>query len=319
MARDLHDGAMPARVPLPSEFSKRPFTPAEGRARGLGADRMRGPDLARPFHGVRVGSGSTLEGLSLCHAYAKRAPRAHFFSHVTAALLWRVPLPRELEATRELHVAVMKPSALPRAAGVRGHRLGDGDAQIVHRHGLRVVDAATTWRQLGAVLEHADLVAAADHLVLNPHKSDGDQRPFVSLSVLAERALRFRGPGGVALRAAIGSVREGVESRTETHLRLLLVRSGLPEPELGQDIFDSRGRWLARVDMVYLSERVIVEYDGEQHRTDSAQYEKDLRRVERLRENGWTVIQVRKAGLYVDPQGTIRRIARALQAGGGAG
>ncbi|MFB2597247.1 endonuclease domain-containing protein [Herbiconiux sp. P17] len=113
-------------------------------------------------------------------------------------------------------------------------------------------------------------------------------------------------------------MREGAESRPESHLRLLLVGAGLPEPELNQEIFDSAGRWVARVDMVYRSERVIVEYDGDHHRTDPVQYEKDLRRVETLRDNGWTVIHVRKSGLYRTPAETLSRVTRALSVSRGA-
>jgi hypothetical protein len=98
----------------------------------------------------------------------------------------------------------------------------------------------------------------------------------VTLDELADRASGFRAEGGRALRQAIADIRQGAESRPESHLRLLIVGAGLPEPELNQEIHDPTGRLLARVDMLYRFERVIVEYDGAQHRTDDRQYEKDL-------------------------------------------
>jgi very-short-patch-repair endonuclease len=60
-----------------------------------------------------------------------------------------------------------------------------------------------------------------------------------------------------------------------------------------------------------------VEYDGEQHRTDDRQYEKDLRRLEHLRELGWTVVVVRRSGLYSRPAETVHRIAAALRSAAG--
>lgn len=136
----------------------------------------------------------------------------------------------------------------------------------------------------------------------------------MSLADLTERAQRFAGPGGRALRSAIRDVREGSESRPESHLRLLIARAGLPEPELNQTLHDVRGMRPPRVDMLFRSSRLVIEYDGDQHRTDPRQYEKDLRRIEAIREAGYTVIQVRSSGLYGDPAGTIARISRALAA-----
>ncbi|MFB2597246.1 hypothetical protein ACEXQE_05575 [Herbiconiux sp. P17] len=129
---------MPRRVPVPQELLARPFSVVEGRAAGLGSERLRGPDLARPFHGTRVEASTPVSLFGLCDAYARRAPESHFFSHVTAALLWRVPLPRRVRSQAELDVAVQKPDALPRANRVRGHRLGDAGLRVIERKGLRV-------------------------------------------------------------------------------------------------------------------------------------------------------------------------------------
>jgi very-short-patch-repair endonuclease len=38
--------------------------------------------------------------------------------------------------------------------------------------------------------------------------------------------------------------------------------------------------------------KVGVEYDGDQHRSDRAQYVKDIRRLEMLERKGWIVIRV---------------------------
>ncbi|WP_291039420.1 DUF559 domain-containing protein [Herbiconiux sp.] len=308
---------MPRRVALPDPLIGRAFTVAEARSAGLGEGRLRSADLVRPYHGVRARAPDVSTTSALAAAYQRRAPASHFFSHLTAARLWRVPLPRG-DAAHPLDVAVLKPEGLPRSAAVRGHRLVPQGVEVTERFGLRVADAASTWCQLGALLGHDDLVAAADHLVLRPAFPEaGDARPYVELTDLAERASSYRSPGAALLRRAIGDVRQGVESRPETHLRLLIVRGGLPEPEPGAAVLDSRGAFVARVDLLYRELRVIVEYDGEQHRTDDRQYEKDLRRLEHLRELGWTVVVVRGSGLYRHPAETVRRIAAALGSAAG--
>ena len=53
----------------------------------------------------------------------------------------------------------------------------------------------------------------------------------------------------------------------ETLLRLLIVLSGLPEPDTNVSIRDSRGEPLVRLDLAYPSARVAVEYDGDHHLT----------------------------------------------------
>ena len=98
----------------------------------------------------------------------------------------------------------------------------------------------------------------------------------------------------------------------ETALRLLLIRAGLPEPELNQELFDDRGRWIGRFDMVYRDARVIVEYDGDQHRTSTTQYELDISRIDRAIAAKWRVVRVRARGIHVSPAHTIRRVREAL-------
>lgn len=306
-------GRMPKHVPLPDRFERAAFSTRDGADAGLGRERLRGPDLQRPFSGVRIPTSSPLTLRRMCAAYLLRSPDGHLFSQVTAARLWRMPLPRRLETVRPLDVAVVKPRAIPRANGVHGHRLAERDLQVVRRFGMPVTDALSTWCRLGSVLSHDDLVAAGDHLVLDPRIAEpGGRRPYVGLDQLRAGALRYRGPGALAIRSAARDVRSGAESRRETLLRLLLVRGGLPEPELGQEIRDGTGTPLGYADMLYRNQRVIVEYDGDQHRNDFDQFEKDAVRLDSFRRAGHYVVQVRKKGLGSRRHETVRRVAEAL-------
>ena len=71
-----------------------------------------------------------------------------------------------------------------------------------------------------------------------------------------------------------------------------LVRSGLPEPEVNVPIVDASGKRIAIGDLVYPSSKVLVEYDGEQHRTDDRQYARDVVRLNRIAAEGWLTIRV---------------------------
>jgi very-short-patch-repair endonuclease len=103
-----------------------------------------------------------------------------------------------------------------------------------------------------------------------------------------------------------------VRSPRETRLRLLVLDSGLPEPEINYWIYDDRGRFLTESDLVYPREKVVLEYEGDHHRTDVKQWRKDIARRESLEDAGWRVIRVSADDLDLYPDRLITRIRRAL-------
>ena len=111
-------------------------------------------------------------------------------------------------------------------------------------------------------------------------------------------------------------MRLGAESAKETELRLELILSGLPEPECGVAIHRATGAWIGWFDLVWPRWRVVVEYDGDQHRTSRQQYERDQRRAEALAEEGWTLVRIRASGLGSAAPTTVARVRRALVAAG---
>lgn len=234
------------------------------------------------------------------------------FSHVTAARLWGIPLPSEFDAGEPLHVTTRAPGTRMRGAGVVGHTVAH-DAEFAVRHGFRVTGAADTWLALEPILCDVDLVAAGDHLVLTPHYPRADEtRPIITLRDLLEAASLYTGRGARRLRRLASLVRDGAESRRETVLRLALRRHGLPEPDLNHEVFDEAGRFIGRADMIYPDWRVIVEYDGDHHRTDARQYDRDMLRRDAFMAAGYRFISTRAPGLAAAPT----RVESALHAAG---
>lgn len=292
------------RIPLPHPLVTRPFRIAEARSEGIGPERLRGPDLARPFYGVR-----SLHPADSARAFVPLLRPGDRFSHVTAARLWPLPLPA---AVHELHVATPRPRNAHRGEGVIGHLSAVSTATA--RHGFPLSDPLALFIELATLLDEDDLVAVGDALVLEPALLDpSDVRPWITLDDLRAGCLAARAHGVRRARRAAAKVRQGAESPMETYLRLLLVRAGLPEPELNQELFDARGRWIGRFDMVYREARVIVEYDGDQHRTSTTQYERDISRIDRAIAARWTVVRVRARGIHVVPGETVRRVREALE------
>jgi very-short-patch-repair endonuclease len=242
--------------------------------------------------------------LERCAAYSALMPPWAFFSHRTAGRIHGVPLPGR-EVDELLHVCVYKPERAPRAEGIAGHHATLGTTDTVTRFGWSVTSPAHTLRQLAAELSLDQLVVVGDALVARA-------RPLCTLQQLADLLPAAEGMrGAVTLREALRLIRVGSESPMETRLRLLLVRGGLPEPALNVDIRDRRGRFVARGDLVYEKERVVVEYDGDQHRSERAQYERDVDRLEQLGDEGWRVIRVLHHHMAA-PHAVVARVRAAL-------
>lgn len=96
-------------------------------------------------------------------------------------------------------------------------------------------------------------------------------------------------------------------SAMETRLRLFLIDLGLTgfQPQY----------WIPglpyRVDFAYPESKIIVEYDGAGHR-DAAQHAYDVRRLNRLRAAGWSVISVTATLFYRRPRELASQLRAAL-------
>lgn len=306
------------RQPLPAHLPTS-FSVASARAAGVTASRLRSADLRAPFHGVRVradarASSSAEEVLAdAAHAYAKRMPVGHFFSHVAAAVLWGLPLPLEVIAGRALDVCVHAPRRAPAGRGVVGHAVVPALAHVVRHpvHGIALSTPASTWAMLAVVMRNdRDLVAVADAVIRAPmHRSD--PAPLATRVQLEAAVAAGRRVGAARLRAVLPRAIPRSRSRAETWLRLILVDAGLPEPEANVDVVEA-GVWLGQVDLGYPALRVALEYEGEHHLTDPRQWAADIARYDRLAESGWRVIRVTKAEVFGRTDDLVERVRRAL-------
>ncbi|RFA09642.1 hypothetical protein B7R54_10740 [Subtercola boreus] len=267
---------------------------------------------------MRVSDGIAPPGiLGRCLEYAPRLRPGQYFSHETAALLWNLPLPGAGRSQATLDVSAdadrTKP---PTARGVRGHAIRDDRVRVLALGGLPVEDPVSAWLHLARMLSRNDLVVVGDALVFRPRfPRSSDARPYSDLGDLAARVGSYRGRGKLTLASALRLVREGVESPMETRLRLLLLMHGLPEPQVNVDLFDETGRFAGRADLYYPRQRVVVEYDGEQHRLSRATYLADQKRLARLRRICSDVIRVTVDGLRSEAHLTVADVRAALAVG----
>jgi hypothetical protein len=277
-------------------------------------------ELARPFHGVRVGgsSGRRDHGvLDRCSDLRVVLPPGCAFSHLTAAQLWGFPLPQRFEDTR-LHV--LTPGPVPvRRAGVVGWVRGEKWEMSLHQ-GLPITTPADTWAMLAMMTQDRGgrftrewLVAVGDFLVSGRRTKWGREPALASLEDLAEAA-RVHGSrrGAASLGWALPRVRRPVDSPRETLLRLGLVAARLPEPVVQPPIHTAVG--VRHPDLGYLAERVLLEYLGDVHRTDPHTWRKDLTRIQLFEDAGFRTILVGADDISpTGMPGLATRVRRALR------
>lgn len=287
------------RIPLPRELHGSAIRTSTSGDHGLTRARLRGPDVQHPFHGVSAHGLDLTDVRARCLALLPVMTDGQVFSHTTALAIHGSPLPA---LPPDLHVAVAFPRTPPRRPGVLGHSLTRAPALLLD--GMPVSPAAEAWAQSAALLDRDDLVAVADHLLLRGEPA--------TAKTLAALAAQWQGrPGGARLRWAAARVRPGVRSRPETHLRLLLVRSRLPEPVVAHPVVVSGGLVL-HPDLAYPQQRLALEYEGFDHFTAASRIEADIERRELLAEASWRTIRVTAPQLYGDPARLVARVRRHL-------
>lgn len=295
-------------TPLPKDLAGTAFRTKDAERLGVGGKRLRSRDLVRPFAGVRA-PASPSDVPSLCAAYASKMSPNEFFSHVTAAVLHDMWLPLDLELRMTLDVSVVKPARAPRDRRVIGHHLVPRPGLVVVQHGFRVAAPVETWCQLATVLPRTPLVVAGDSLV-----AKGRPGAEALLGRLREAAADGDRPFAKRIASAAAAIRSGSRSAGESTLRRLLVEAGLPEPEMNAVLLDDRRRFLGEVDLLYRAQKVVIEYEGDYHRTDKAKWRSDVVRYERMQDAGYRVIRVTADDLEDRPAETVARVRAALAA-----
>lgn len=300
------------RLSLPPDLGLR-FSVAQATTQGVGRARLRSPDLTRPFHGVRVVGSESLTHVDAVRAYATRMTANTFFSHLSAAVCWGLPIPESL-LSGDVDVAVLAPRRAPEGRGVRGRvvRAAHVSVQRHPRFDIPLSSPASTWAQLASVIGHPyDLVAIADALVRGPQHRN-DPPPLATLEQLECAVSAGRRVGVRELRRALPRIRGGVSSRPETWLRLTIVDAGLPEPVPAHVVRDADGRFAARLDLAYPAASLGLEYEGEHHLADRGQWYRDIERYERLADLGWRIVRVTAADLFAHPGALAKRVREAL-------
>jgi very-short-patch-repair endonuclease len=158
------------------------------------------------------------------------------------------------------------------------------DDEQVLLGGVKVTTSARTALDVACRYPVVKAVATIDSL------ARATDLKMADVDLLAER---YKGRRGIRrAHIALSLVDAGAESPRETWLRLLLIRAGFPRPQTQVPVYDEYGQLVAVLDMGWEQLKLAVEYDGDHHRTDRRQFNKDIRRGEALTELGWIDVRV---------------------------
>src|SRR5258708_6592420 len=219
--------------------------------------------------------------------FARRMPAGAAFSGYTAA--WRHGL--DVAPCNPIEVTIANPFGIPRRAGAKVRRADLAAGEIVIRKDLPATPAIRTAVELAGRNPLTEAVVIAD-LALHAR--------LVTVAQLRTHVAAHPRARGIArVRRVLDFVEPKAESAMETRLRMLLVLAGLPRPQVQVPLCDNEGRWLGRPDLLYRDQRLVLEYDGGNHRERLVD---DDRRQNRLIGSGLRILPFTPAYVYVAPE-----------------
>jgi very-short-patch-repair endonuclease len=219
-----------------------------------------------------------------------RLPPGSAFAGPTAA--WLLGLP--LDPLNPIDVIVPVTSGVRSRAGLNVRHCTLEQAAVVISKGLAGTSIVRTLRDLALRLPRVETLVAIDAALC---------AGLIDRSTItAPRRLRT-----VAVHA------EPAESPMETRLRWLLIKAGLPKPEVQTELRDSDGRFIGRADLYYPTARLVIEYDGANHRDRLVE---DNRRQNALISAGYKVLRFTAADIHQQPGVITSRIRQAIGLGG---
>ena len=129
--------------------------------------------------------------------------------------------------------------------------------EVIEIRGLPVTTLQRTIRDLCLFGAPLDALIAID-MALQKRRTDKAR--------LLRDAVTKKGRRGAARLRRLVELAAPAESPMETRLRWLIFNAGLPRPEVQVDLHDAEGGFLGRADLYYPAARLVVEFDGGNHR-----------------------------------------------------
>ena len=206
----------------------------------------------------------------------------------------------DLDPVEPVEIIVPLDSSIRSRAGVGVRRCELSARDVTTIRGLRVTEVNRTLRDLCLRLPAVDALIAIDmavHLGLTDAKD------------LRKHADAASGGAGAQRLRSLASHAAAAESPMETRLRWLLIQAGLPCPEVQTNLRDRCQRFLGRADLYYAAARLILEYDGANHRDRLVD---DNRRQNLLINAGFRILRFTATDIHQRPEVLVAQVQSAL-------
>ena len=234
------------------------------------------------------------------------APAGAVIGGLAAALIHRERWYAPAAVEREVDIYAVGTAPAPGRVRLRRLRRALAAGQVEAIGGLRVTSAARTAIDVARWEVNDDTAIAKIDAVCN--------RSRIAVSEVSALARGLRGLHGLQrVRSLLRWCDQRADSPPETRLRLLIVRSDLPDPTPQVEIHNEYGVKVATADLAYEVGKVAVFYDGDVHRGRST-WEYDARVNAELSELGWQVVRV-TGSMLRNPRAVLRQIGAALERG----
>lgn len=232
----------------------------------------------------------------LLSAWQNMLPAEAVFAGATAA--WLLGL--DLDPTNPVAIVMPPRSGFRSRPGLSVCRSQILPHEVFTIRGLRAITLHRTLSDLCLRWPAVEVLIAVDMAV---------KRGLTDATALGRYADAATGRAGVRRLRSLATHAAPAESPMETRLRWLLIQSGLPRPEVQVNLRDGNNRSVGRADLYYSAARLIVEYDGSNHRDRLVE---DNRRQNLLLNAGFRLLRFTAPDIHNKPDVVEAQVRGAL-------
>ncbi len=277
---------------IPPELTHRPFSLDEARQAGLTWSALKGKAWRRI--GPRLYRLDALPDnplLSLA-AWKRVLPAQAVFMGATAAWLHGL----DTEPTKPVEIGLPGSYGVRSRAGLNVRRLEIPQDEVVSVRGLRATSVTRTLADLCLRWQAVEALIAIDMAI---------RKRRTNSTALVQYADSMNGRPGAARLRSLASRAAPAESPMESRLRWLLIEAGLPLPQVQAKVLDGA----ARADLYYPEARLVIEYDGVNHR---GRLVEDDQRQNLLVSAGYRLLRFTASDIYGHADVVIDQVHGAL-------
>lgn len=252
------------------------------------------------------------EMLKRCTDAAQQLGKPVLFGMTTSLILQSVPLPKdcdlnatELHTVSDSHRTRIRAVVPPTTPHIWKPLSAAHNARI-NKH-VHALDLVHTWAQLAAHMSLESLVILGDAtltaIARKPSLSGGRTADEIYQDFVRQVRELPKFNAKATCMIALEFIAPRVDSPMESETRITTTQYGLPRAVTNYTVPGatfSNGAPIT-LDLAWPEFRVAIEYDGDHHRTDKAQWRRDNDKRELLRHHHWIVLIATAANMADEP------------------